>query len=48
MRCSIEPNNRIHVKGYEFLFFGKNLGTHASNIAKNLRNNFSQKRLDTA
>ena len=48
MRSSIELNNRIHVKRYGFLFFGKNLGTHATNVAKNLSNNFSQKRLDTA
>ena len=37
MRFSIEPKNRIFVKGYGFLSF-----------AKNLSNKFSQKLLDTA
>ena len=27
MRYSIEPRNRIHVKGYGFLSFAKNMGT---------------------
>ena len=41
MRHSIEPRNRIQVKGYEFLYFAKNMG-------KNLSNKYSQKLLDTA
>ena len=41
MRNSIEPRNRIYVKGYEFLSFAKNMGTH-------LRNKYSQKLLDSA
>ena len=36
MRYSIEPKDRIYVKGYGFLSFAKNIG-------KNLRNKFDQK-----
>ena len=41
MTYSIEPRDRIYVKGYEFLSFGKNMGTHLSN-------KYSQKLLDSA
>ena len=41
MRHSIEPKGRIHVKGYGFLSFAKNIG-------KNLSNKYSQILLDTA
>ena len=41
MRYSIEPKNRVHVKGYGFLSFAKNMGTHLSN-------KYSQKLIDTA
>ena len=41
MRYSIEPRDRIHVKGYGFLSFAKNIG-------KSLSNKYGQKRLDTA
>ena len=41
MRYSIEPKDRIYVKGYGFSFFGNNIG-------KNLSNKYSQKLLDTA
>ena len=41
MRYSIEPRDRIYVKGYGFLSFAKNMG-------KNLINKYSQKLLDTA
>ena len=41
MRYSIEPKNRIYVKGYGFLSFAKN-------IDKNLSNKYSQKLIDTA
>ena len=41
MRYSIEPKDRIYVKGYGFLSFAKNMGTHLSN-------KYSQKLLDTA
>ena len=41
MRYSIEPRDRIYVKGYGFLSFAKNIG-------KNLRNKYGQKLLDSA
>ena len=31
MGYSIEPRDRIYVKGYEFLSFAKNMGKHLSN-----------------
>ena len=31
MRYSIEPIDRIYVKGYGFLSFAKNIGKHLSN-----------------
>ena len=40
-RYLIEPRDRIYVKGYEFLFFAKNMG-------KILSNKYCQKRLDSA
>ena len=48
MRYSIEPTDRIYVKGYGFFFFAKNMGTHATKVAKNLSNKYSQKLLDNA
>ena len=41
MRYSIEPKNRVYVKGYAFLSFAKNMGSHLSN-------KYSQKVIDTA
>ena len=41
MRYSMEPKDRIYVKGYGFLSFVKNTG-------KNLSNKYSQKLLDSA
>ena len=41
MRYSIEPRDRIYVKGYGFLSFAKNMG-------KSLSNKYSQKLLDNA
>ena len=41
MRYSIEPRDRIYVKGYGFLFFAKNMG-------KSLSNKYGQKRTDSA
>ena len=41
MRYSIEPRDRIYVKGYGFLSFAKNMGKHLSN-------KYSQKPLDSA
>ena len=43
MRYSIEPKDRIHVKGYGFLSFAKNMGTHAIKAAKNSNNKYCQK-----
>ena len=34
MRYSIEPRDRIYVKGYGFLSFAKNMGKNLSNIDK--------------
>ena len=48
MRYSIEPRDRIYVKGYGFLSFAKNMGTHATKVAKHRSNKYSQKLLDTA
>ena len=41
MRCSIEPKERIYVKGYGFLSFAKNMG-------KSLSNKYGQKLIDSA
>ena len=41
MRYSIEPRDRIYVKGYGFFFFTKDMG-------KNLSNKYRQKLLDSA
>ena len=41
MRYSIEPKDRIYVKGYGFLSFAKDMG-------KNLSSTFGQKLLDGA
>ena len=41
MRYSIEPKDRVYLKGYGFLSFAKNLD-------KNLSNKYGQKRLDSA
>ena len=35
MYYSIEPRDRIYVKGYGFLSFAKNIGKNLSNIVKN-------------
>ena len=48
MRYSIEPKDRIYVKGYRFLSFAKNMGTDVTKVAKNLSNRYSQKLLDIA
>ena len=41
MRCSIEPKDRIYIKGHEFLSLAKNMG-------KNLSSEYGQKPLDSA
>ena len=48
MRCSIEPRERRCVKGYGFLSFAKDIGTHATKDAKNISNKYGQKLADTA
>ena len=48
MRYSIEPRERRYVKGYGFLSFARNLGTHAIKVAKNLNNKYGQKLADSA
>ena len=48
MRYSIEPRKRRYVKGYGFLSFPKNLGTHTTKAAKNLNNKYGQKLADSA
>ena len=48
MRYLIEPKERRHVKGYGFLSFARNIGTHAAKVAKNMSNKYSQKLVDTA
>ena len=48
MHYSIAPRERRHVKGYSFLSFARNIGTHAAKVAKSMRNKCSQKLVDTA
>ena len=47
MTSSIEPKDRIYVKGYGFLSFAKNMGTHATKVAKNLSRKYIQNLLDS-
>ena len=47
MGYSVQPRDRIFIKGYEFLFFATNMGKNiGKNISKNLSSKYSQKRLD--
>ena len=48
MRYSIEPRERKYIKGYGFLSFAKNIGTHAAKVAKNMSDKHNQKLVDTA
>ena len=49
MRYSVQPRDRIIVKGYEFLSFPKNTSKNiGKNISKNLSGKYSQKLLDHA
>ena len=48
MCYSIEHRERRYVKGYGFLYFARNLVTHATKAAKNLSNKYGQKIVDTA
>ena len=48
-RYSVQPRDRIFVKGYGFLSFAKNMGKNiGKNISKNLSGKHSQKLLDHA
>ena len=40
MRYSIQPTNRLFIKGYAFLSFGRNMG---KNVGKNINKNVSSK-----
>ena len=47
MRYSVQPRDRILVKGYGFFSFAKNMGKNiGKNIIKNLRCKYSPKRFD--
>ena len=48
MRYSIEPRERRYVKVYGFLSFAKNMGTHATRVAKNLDHIYDKKLVDSA
>ena len=48
MRYSTEPRERRYVKGYRFLSFARDLGTHATKAAKNLNDKYGQKHADSA
>ena len=48
MRYSIQPRERKHAKGYGFLTFARNIGTHATKVAKNMSNKYGQKLANTA
>ena len=48
MLYSIEPRDIIYVKSYGFLSFAKNIGAHATKVAKSMSNKYSQKLLDSA
>ena len=43
-----EPREKRHIKGYGFLSFARNIGTHAAKAAKNMSNKYSQKLVDSA
>ena len=49
MRYSVQPRDRIFVKGYGFLAFAKNMGKNISkNISKILSGKYSKKLFDHA
>ena len=48
MSNSIEHRNIIYVKGSGFLSFAKNIGAHATKVAKSMSSKYSQKLLDSA
>ena len=47
IRYSVQPRDRIFVKGYEFFSFVKNMGGNiGKNIGKNVSSKYSQERID--
>ena len=48
MCYSIKPKERRHVNGYDFLSFARNIGTHATKVAKSMSNKYGQKLAGTA
>ena len=44
MRHSIEPKDRLYAEGYGFSSSAKNIGTHATKLAKNLKSIFKWKK----
>ena len=49
MCYSVQPRDRLFVKGYGFLSFAKNMGKNfGKNISKNVSGKYSQKLLDHA
>ena len=49
MRYSVQPRDRIFVKGYGFFSFGKNMGKNiGKNLSKNLSGIYTEKRLNHA
>ena len=48
MRYSVGSRKGRHVKGYGFSSFARNIGTHATKVAKNMSNKYGEKPADTA
>ena len=48
MRYSIEPRDRIYVKGHGFLSFAKKIGKNVTKVVKSIGNKYSQKLHDSA
>ena len=48
MPYSIEPRERRHAKGIDLLSFARNIGTHATKVAKNMSKKYGQSLADTA
>ena len=42
MRYSVEPRDKIYVKGYGYLSFAKNIGKNVTKVAKSMSNKHSQ------
>ena len=42
MCYSIEPRERRYMKGYGFLSFARNIGTHATKVAKTMSNKYGK------